>query len=46
MYLQFFSAMLALEKNYITRRVQTMNIIVYNPALIAASEQAYGHSIN
>jgi len=32
MYLQFFSAMLALEKNYITRRAQTMNSIVYNPA--------------
>src|ERR1700693_2262240 len=32
MYLQFFSAMLTPEKNYIVRRVQTMNSILYNPA--------------
>src|SRR6266487_6402371 len=30
MYLQFFSAMLSLEKNYITRRVHNMNSILYN----------------
>jgi hypothetical protein len=32
MYLQFFSAMLALEKNNILRRVQKMNSILPNPA--------------
>lgn|SRR6266566_695499 len=32
MYPQFLSAMLTLEKNYTSRRVQTMNSIVYDPS--------------